>query len=278
MSKSVYLGEAVNWDSSLNRGLVAWCMALPDQQRGNVFRDLCNRHHGTLTNGPVIEGARGRPGGFGNILLDTTNDYVEFSSLANVFGGNAEATVALWWRPDAQGTTDLIVDCGGFDFRLTVTAAGFNRLLLGIRDGVNSGLDPVLETGNDAYTEGAWHHIVATVGNADQRLYVNGVLKQSATATFATFDTAGDNFFRLGSSSSPSAGSYDDLRLYFRRLSASEATTLYQESRRGYPNALNWYSPKYYVEVAGGGGGASVPALDQGMFTGGLANLCGGLG
>lgn len=31
-------------------------------------------------------------------------------------------------------------------------------------------------------------------------------------------------------------------------------------------------------EAAGGGGGVSVPALDQGMLTGGLATLCGGLG
>lgn len=261
-SRYLNYGKPVNWASPLNRDLVSWWLNLPQRGKGNTFFDVAGTNHGTLTNAPTWQGASGRPGGFGAVNIDSTDDYVDFLSLANVFGGKAAASICFWWMPGTLASNDFLIDCGGFDFKLYCVASPFNRLTLDLRDGVSGGLLGVLETGNDAYVEGQWCHVAISVTNGDQRLLVNGIQKASNTATFVTFDVDGDNYFRLGHASTPAAGLYDDLRLYFTTRTNNQFNSIYQDSLQGYQQTMSWnYRPLVYADTGGGGGATGVGNL-----------------
>lgn len=61
---------------------------------GTVWTDLTrNNYNGTLTNGPVFNGANG-----GSIVFDGINDYVTCGSVYNFGGSNSAGTILIWAR------------------------------------------------------------------------------------------------------------------------------------------------------------------------------------
>lgn len=237
------VSDPINRNHPLNQGLAGRWMAIPPWDGGSAYRDLMGRYPGTLTNMAKPSGwsSRRRPGGFGSVQVGATNEYVDMTaSLANVIGGKTAATFAVWYRPSSISNYTIL--SYSVDF-IVSTLAGANRVGVDIRDGVNSGLTGVLETGNDAIAVNTWSHILVAVTNGDQRLYVNGVLASSNTKTFVSFDVDGDNNCFFGSTTNSALGNFDDYTFWWRSLSSREAVAWYQESLLGSPETLNWISP-----------------------------------
>lgn len=250
MHETVCIGDAVNWESSLNRGLVSWWLALPDQQRGNVFRDLCGRNHGTLTNGPTWQGARGRPGGFGSLELDGSNDYVSVPTTSAITSITDKFTVAFWVRPTVTGDADRrYVAIGGSNITIrygfaSVAFTTVNISGVGVTD-FSSGM-----------SINNWWHLVLVYDGAAYSLYVNGQQKGStADSGNVDWSFAADTILGAASGgSNPMAGNMDDFMLF---NVAQNPVQLYRESLAGYPNTLNWTRRPAYVEQ--GGGAAAFP-------------------
>src|SRR5690606_30479453 len=104
-------------------GLISWWMVLPHWRGGLTWRDLCGRNHGTLTNmDPPTDwvGPRGRPGGWGALDFDGSNDHVLVAH-SNSFNVSS-LSVAAWVRASVGGSTRLIVNRDGsvrqFQFRV----------------------------------------------------------------------------------------------------------------------------------------------------------------
>ena len=83
----------VNWQHPLARGLQAWLCLLPGRTYGPLWQDLCQRRVGTLigfdqpsstTSGWQGLRANSRPGAFGRLLFDGTDDYVEVADAASL--------------------------------------------------------------------------------------------------------------------------------------------------------------------------------------------------
>jgi len=90
-----------------------------------------------------------------------------------------------------------------------------------------------------------WFHAGLTwVSNGDVSLYVNGNLTDTTATGITTFN-AGNRTCKLtmggiGTSADGWQGPGDSFLRYNRILSAAEVQSLYQESRRGYPDMFRW--------------------------------------
>lgn len=257
MSRYVDIGDAVNWASPLNRGLVSWWMALPGQQRGLYFRDLCGRNHGTLTNGPTWQGAMGRPGGSGAIDFGglATSQSVVVSSSASL--PTTLVTVSAWVSADVWETT-----AGQYPGIVFRRVAGSNN---GWWIGTNGDSDYVEFTTHDGtfrsanvgysaagLSAGNWNLLCGTCDATNVTLYINGVQKAQVAGGITAPSSQDVYIGRNNADADTFDGRIDDVRLWNRALSASEVSALYHASRTGYQNELNWRRRTLIFDAGGG--------------------------
>lgn len=244
-------GNAVNRRAPLNRGLVSWWMVLPNRVGGggNTFRDLCGRNHGTLTNGPTWSGSR-QTGGYGSLNFASTARVA-----ASVPGAFTSFTVSAWFRWQAWQTSSVVIEVGTRpNLRIERTGSNLHALVL------DNGTYQFPHTGT-AVDDGRWHHIAAVwIDSTSLTVYLDGVQKSQDTSV-GTQVVSSPLSVTLGNSSGGGStsnwnGDIDDVRIYpSRALSAAEIAALYQASRLGYPNELNWIQRPAFATEQGGGGG-----------------------
>ncbi len=240
----------VNFAHPLNRGLVSWWLVGRNPYWGGLtWRDLCNRNHGTLTNGPVWKGAT-RPGGWGAIGLGGSAKYVATSGSAFEFA-TSSFTVSFW--VNATSGIFILGTYSGFGWGMALGSSGQCSWLF---YGAGANLDPYPNYPGGATTpdiRGAWRHVAAVYTRASGgtglsvAAYVDGAFISSDTR--ANTSIAGSGPLQIGDYSTQTqslVGSLDDARIYNRALSAAEVRNLYDESRRGYPESLNRYAASAY--------------------------------
>lgn len=252
------IGSPVNWSRPLTRGLVSWWMALPNWNRGTKWFDLCGRNHGTLTNmDPATDwvGPRGRPGGFGCLDFDGSNDYVNIlGTTSSTFMLTNPFTIACWYK--FTGSTSLLyVMSIGRSFR----QIGFRTRSLGANIDLYRDGTIVESTGLSLGNQ--WHHLAGTYDGTNIALYVDG--QQIGTAASGSASDASPVTWKIGSDAVGGQcfqGGIDDVFVFTNWKSPTEVLALYNDSRLGHPQMLNWIRPAYYVAQAGGGGGGlSIP-------------------
>lgn len=271
LPRPIYLGQPVNWAHPLNRGLVAWFLAGVPHATGGLWYDLCAETYntsgvftrgGTLTNmDPEADwvGSRARPGGWGALDFDGSNDYVLLGTASRDYFTDATGMTFACWikttttsRSCPTGAYDGTSD-GGWTIDLNRGAAtpDAGKIYVFLRSG-STATDLEGYTTADcspAFNDGAWHHIICTAYCTTQTItvFVDGVnqpityVQQTVAATIPSMD--GSAYVgALNDQGSPGlylAGMLDDVRFYRRNLSAAEAKLLYDASRAGYPRVLN---------------------------------------
>lgn len=267
MYGSVHISEAINKGHHLcnpGSGLAMWLLALPDQNRGNVFRDLRKRNDGTLTNmGASItsgwNGPRGRWGGYGSLAFDGTDDRLPTTLATAPSGG---LTACLWSRTTATGANYSFIN----QYRNTAASTlQFFTFGSAVFARIHQTVDTVY-IGRTAPepTSGAWHHIAMTwdggTTNAAVKIYLDGIQADTANSSAGSFTAAGAStqVWRVGfqQNASPAAhysGSIDNVMVYLNRcLTAIDIQELYHDSLAGHPGMLNWYrSQRGYAPATG---------------------------
>lgn len=237
----------LDWSHPLNNGLLVDVTIVPGLRRGGLkLHDLVrggrNPHDGTLTNGPGWRGAKGRPGGFGSIALDGTNDHVVLA------GAVTSKTACLWaqWTSSATIRSFLQV---GTTHCITTGAAGA-RVGTTPSTSASAGVQSTA-----SFNDGAWHFICAV--RDTNVLYVDG----DAVATGVDTNNYGlDASIDIGSRNSAAQFfplTFDGVQIYNRALTAGEVAALYDETRRGNPERVRWIRPwslGVTVEAAAPGG------------------------
>lgn len=246
---------AVNWDHPLNRGRIAWWLAHPSLPHGKVWRDLCGLsgrrpNTGTLTNGPVWAGAKGRPGGFGSLTFDGTDDEVIVSapdgSPLDVTGAGG-ITYGGWVRPTTSATYQLI--CGKVanpsarQYALYLTAGATSQVYVALSGVSVFGAAGAAVTLSTAWVVSAWNHLIATYdGNNLCTIYLNG-RSVAVTACAGSMTNITTTSVYLGWADVDGAyavqGAADDLGVWNRWLSAEQVADLFDQSRRGHPDTLS---------------------------------------
>jgi hypothetical protein len=240
----------------LNDKLVSWWMTLPGWQ-GYKFLDLKGANHGTLTNGPSWGGG-GRPGGFGALSLDGTDDYVNFGDQpAFEFASGQSFSLSLWFKGTAS-TTQRGLLTKGYDtifvtddrpwYLLRWNASNTSGALdVFLRD--VGGTNSIVQTATNL-TDNGWHHacVAHDAAAATLTLYTDG--RQNGTPATsvpaAAYGTNGSQLILGTHANSYFAGPVDDFRVHSRALSASEAYALYEDSARGHPLTLRRFSRRVW--------------------------------
>lgn len=237
-------GNAVNRAAPLNRGLVSWWLHLPNRLGGggSTLRDLMGSNHGTLTNGPLWSGAK-NVGGYGSVYMAGTDDLIAGAKNPP----NIPITLVCWANTTtaSAGNYSLIFGSGisiagpvqgiAFLYSSDTTPSVY-------ADAVGSAGARIFTGYASGFGVGGWRHLAVTLDGTNLLLYVDGVLKSSSSGSISSITHA--TTLRVGQRSGGAywVGNFNDGRVYSRILSASEIAGLYQASRLGYQNELNWQS------------------------------------
>jgi hypothetical protein len=229
-----------NMNSELNKGCIAWWLALPNMIGGGAFIDLMGRFNLTLNvPGTVLWKGATRDWGWGSL---STPGAANASAKISYFQSfNSEASIFAWVRPVTAATLCLIVCSGdggaGNSGILGLTAAAK------IRGGWGSSNN--LLTGTKVFSNNTWAHIgwtrTGSAGAWQGICYANG-LSDSTTSSIATNPGAAHYGFALGEQIGAGAQQYsgliDDVSVWNRALRPAEVYALYQESKANYPNRI----------------------------------------
>lgn len=265
--------QPVNWSDPLTRGLVSWWMVGENPYfGGGTWRDLCNRNHGTLTNmDPATDwlGPQGRPGGFGCLDFDGSNDKVVVANNSNIIFGTGDFTIAAWaYLSSAYDVASFPQICGKGD-------TGANEWMFGTSiSGTNVSLRfygnvgaITAVTGTDTFLRDEWAFCVASrkSGSITVTIFTSAGISTATDAT-ASDDLSTTKDLEIGFADATSGrrwnGKLDSIAMWNGRgLSDQETLQLYEDSRLFHPRMLNWQRRRVFAVDAGGGGGggANVP-------------------
>lgn len=290
----------INWNHSLNRGLVAWWLNAPHWQGGTIWRDLTGQHPGTLTAmDPANDWltASGRPGGFGALDFDQSADRIAVTSTPKLVMGDGSSDVAFsvsaWVfmrdatefsvvskATDSTSAEWVFVISNGDQFRMT----SFDQNT-GNRIGRN-------ETATSTIHENKWIHLAGCYDGSGAasgfRMYRNGLRVDDADNTGGAYTATKDlgesveigvayrvNLARFAN------GLIDDVRIWQERvLQPAEVMSYYVESKTGYPNILRRLVSRARQAPAAVGGGrimSSLAASGGLAGSGGISGVGGGL-
>jgi hypothetical protein len=192
---------------------------------GTTTADMSgNAQKGTLTNGPVW--ATGKYGTA--VKFDGKNDYIQTAHTAALNITGNQISLSAWISPASISSTRVIV--GKPASATQHISPNYSYALLMV-----SGVPRFhVRLGNTTYTLNAattlttntWKHIAGTYDGTTMRLYIDGVLSASKTATgnVTPFTTP----LRIGANGGLAqlwSGSIDDIRVYNRALTAAEIQT-----------------------------------------------------
>lgn len=234
MHGSIYISDSIDWSCQLNSGLRHRWQSLPDQQRGNVCRDLCQRVHGTLVNAPSWAGPLGRPGGFGALrFVAASSQRVDLGDLPSHAGAFWKS---IWVRGTPSGTQ---VFYGPSDATWWI----------GFSSGAISWNGSITTAGT--YNDGAWHHVIVSRDASVLTIYVDGISRASG-AMGSTVTNGGVSIGSFGTVGFYFDGELDDARHADGfALGDNGAWAAYDDARRGSPLTLNWLRLAMAVGEAG---------------------------
>lgn len=217
------------------RGLVGWW-----QGEGN-YNDLVSGNNGTPLNGPTfISGQVGQA-----FKLDGTDDAIQIADATSLKPANI--SVSAWVKFDSLNsvTSDAGLQYilfkrgnGPFEafslFKLRGTGPDDRiHFLVGSNPTVNLRAAAVSTT---VITTGQFYHLVGTYDGHDIKLYVNGVLERTQPANFDIGYINGKPLV-IGGSGEPFNGRVrglvDEVQIYNRVLSATEAQSIYETGTSG---------------------------------------------
>jgi hypothetical protein len=281
--QTLNLGNPVVRSHPLNRGRVAWWLAVPNWMGGKTFPDLCALNPGTLVNmANANNGWRSttRQGGLGSVLFDGSAGYIATPSRV---GPQSAYSAAAWINPATTSGTYIIVDGYAFGdgsftngaYTQFFTSGGvFHARIHQVQDTTYIGRT----TGASTVTAG-WSRVLFTwsggTTNAAITIYINGVRADSADDGAGSFSApySGVVPFWIGAQDSSGgaaffAGRMDDIPIWSRALSAAEVKQDYDLSRRGYPGVLNYIPAQPFGLQAAGGATYAWWAQQQGGILG----------
>lgn len=214
-------------NSNLTNGLVGlWSFDGADVSGTTAYDRSGQGNNGTLTNSPrAIRGKLGQA-----LNFDGADDYVSVPT-SGIFDVTTQATYSAWVKLVAlPGTAN-----GYFIIRKWVAAIEDKSIAV-LQSGkpifyLHGAFGGTYLSGNTVLVPGEWYHIVGTYDGTTAKIYVNGVVDNSKSASGNVSDSTGVvSIGRSLDGANPAFmnGAIDDVRIYSRTLSENEIRDLYQ--------------------------------------------------
>ncbi|WP_370298802.1 DUF6701 domain-containing protein, partial [Pontibacterium sp.] len=173
-----------------------------------------------------------------DLSAGSTSDWVDLPR--GVANGLDDFSIALWIKTSVSKSQQEIIQALGSntnDDELEIYLINSSRVRFQTRDD-----DVYLDSGS-SLTDGSWHHLVITRDGNQGCLYVDGSLQECETGLRSGTLSVPQNAFVLGqeqdsyggsfSSSQSFEGLMDELKIYNRTLSASDASAIYTNEQAG---------------------------------------------
>ena len=186
---------------------------------GTTWTDLSGLSNtGTLTNGPTYSSSNG-----GSIVFDGVDDYVDLGnpSSLSAIGGTTNITASGWAYYTAYGG-------GGQSYSvITVKGSPWTWLLENLsstfRFRITAGGSDVNVADTSTHALNTWYNVVGTYDGSNMKIYVNGVLKNTAaqTGTLAT-NTETAKIGTWQGTNYNLTGRVSNVSIYNRALTAAE--------------------------------------------------------
>jgi hypothetical protein len=236
-----YLGQNdklcanIDYPSIVTNGLVLNLDAgfVPSYPRsGTTWSDISlSGNNGTLTNGPTFNSGNG-----GSIVFDGTNDYAIFTRPSSIVNGGS-ISISLWAKWTTVGTTISTIQVLIDNNHNASPAQGF---VIQDRPDLSKKLSfstipntsPVGVLSTFQVGDGSWRHIVCTNDTVTSRLYINGILNNSASEgpILSVQPNISVGYWQL-SSGRYLNGNVSQVSIYNRVLSESEVLQNYNATK-----------------------------------------------
>lgn len=153
------------------------------------------------------------------LRFDGVNDYA-ILGVVGVPANDGPRTVSLWVN---------IASASPSQHFITLTNGYSASLELGLRAGVLAvmGWNALMVVNTAAPTRNAWHHIVHTYQDGENKLYVDGTMAAMATAVKGAAPTSEAWLGSGRGRGNYFGGQLDDIRIYDRALSAAEIAAMF---------------------------------------------------
>ena len=193
-----------------------------------------------------------------SVDLDGTNDYMDIPDSTAL--ETTAFTWSVWFYCTAINRYNIIVD--------TATSSGtFNGYEIFVKNNDNKIRFASYNSGDQldsttTVSANTWYHVAATHESGSDKLYVNGSLEASGSASnFSTSDAAN---LRIGSSSIFNLyhqGLIDEVSFFNSALSASAVSSIYNS---GTPNDISSLSPVGWWRMGDNDGATGTTITNQG--------------
>lgn len=200
---------------------------------GTSFASSVGTYPGTWSGSPTL-GATGALNGDANKAV-TLNGSSQYGTVAdsNQLDKTSGFSLELWVKRTKDKQTQAIVGKP-----LTTTTANENYALwfdktnkLSFEVGAGAGTNKSAKLASAVALDTSWHYVVATFASGALKLYVDGALSASMTATGFTSAGVNTSTLDLGRAGTASyyGGSLDEFAIYGTALSASQISTHYSK-------------------------------------------------
>lgn len=252
----------INWKHKLNKGLVCWWLGMPNYHKGNIWKDLCGRLHGTLNlldPGSSWVGSQGGQGVYGALRFNgDTNRYVNLhkfkSSVLELSNPGITIFVVLKLNSNQISRQILVkATTGGspFGFGFGIDDSTTNKIKWYTGNGA---------TGNNIISKSAlisnyWYTVCVTAPFYGLKtIYINGEFDNSFLANSypLTYSAGGGSLGAIGSYIAAGTqfinADIASLMFYNRPLSNNEIKLLHLSSKKGYKDQLNFIKPLGFTQ------------------------------
>lgn len=153
----------------------------------------------------------------------STTDNLEFASLVAFLLDKTALTAQGFIKPNNPVNQTASIIINALSISLTF---GSNRFYIAARSAVLGNIDPILESTDNAWTDGVWGSFAVVIGAAAQKLYANAAVVATNNLGFVKFDS--NSSFYIGTNgifaTTTAPGTYDELRFSDIERSASWLT------------------------------------------------------
>ena len=199
-----------------------------------------------------------------SVAFDGTEDYVDCGNDSSLQPTD-EFSVSAWFKTDVVGDSGRNTIWSKVYFRLRVEGTD-GRLHLAVYRSAGQ-LTSLYTPDGTSYSDGNWHHAVATFKKSDvnrYKIYVDGELKAETTG-YNNNVYASSNSFQIGTNNLAGGndmdGNIDEVAFWKTKLTLAEVQDIYNS---GVPNDISSYNPISWWRMGDNDGGTGTTITDQG--------------
>lgn len=261
----------VRKSASINRGLSQWWLRLPNRNKDNSPLQglISGRHEATQRGEFVHDAGHKAPGHWGAVLLGGTDQYLSIPA-GTTYTPTANFTMCCWVNfVSLRGTSTwwenafLAQDEGEGQVPKWMFShdEGANNMVWHIQDIGGGG--PVITSDSWHPSEGIWYHVGLTkawdgVSTYDYTFFLNGRPHGGGSSAYAMPFVDSDLLVGTAEElgmwiNGPLNARFDDIRIYRQHtLHEGAMFNVYQDSRSGFRESLNWHGVERLPATVGG--------------------------